>query len=261
MRRVTKWSCQAARDHCNDGIHRVISLVPASMTGDVIMRAGRGSVFRRETPGRLCFGRSSSLLQPLAAKSTMRKVSFFVLLASLTAPRLSFGRRLQESSDRPSQVPSDAPSQLPSDVPSQIPSDVPSDAPSSLPTNNVAPPTYPPDRLCAPQANALMLCYADFENATACDICVADAIPPLTGDCETLGGVVCEGIEGCNCGECASAVEGYVDCAFQEYVGCSVDCEGERRFLTNLLERGVDSYSYLMMMEQSELIKRVEGMQ
>jgi len=119
-------------------------------------------------------------------------------------------------SDILSDVPSDVRSDIPSDAPSDAPSDVPSGVPSSSPTIVRRP--------CGTEEVDLRVCYESFEDYRTCDSCVANRIPASVDTCADLELTMCTAIAECGCEPCAAELEGYLDCAFDVALGCTIVC-------------------------------------
>jgi hypothetical protein len=124
------------------------------------------------------------------------------------------------------QAPTSAQGSIASDPPSYVPLSV-SDPPSLAPTFGTG------AQHCAEQENVYRKCLnstMSLVKAGKCDKCVAASFPAPNNVCPFFQSSVCTALtRACDCGNCSTDIESYIDCALVEAgrksckLGCSYD--------------------------------------
>jgi hypothetical protein len=103
-------------------------------------------------------------------------------------------------------------------------------APSTAPQSSVHPPAGAPSQptsngFCSMQQ--VVQCQASSLSTSSrltCQTCISDALLAVVSTCTDLQTNICNALQSCPCGGCASVIESYLDCAYQELVGCTISC-------------------------------------
>lgn len=105
-------------------------------------------------------------------------------------------------------------------------------SPSIDPTSTTATPSdMSPSSVsdqCSYVRSNLQECFSnnlDETQINECNSCVANSFPAPTDDCNSVTSDVCDSIVTCPCDPCQGEIESLLDCAFQESVGCSLECD------------------------------------
>lgn len=155
-----------------------------------------------------------------------------------TSPTLS--PTVSPTTASPSAAPIVSPTPLPTSSPTEAPAIIPTRAPVSPTRSPTKRPTRVPtrrptlaptpgrpnfDTLCSREQESVEVCYEQESiDVDACDDCLVGSFPTGVPDCIELGRAICGAIDACPCGNCRLSIENYFSCAFQERIGCDLQC-------------------------------------
>lgn len=82
------------------------------------------------------------------------------------------------------------------------------------------------DRACFEEADEVMRCFDTMSLfSDLCDGCVGRQIPSEADSCQSFNKTMCGVVSTCPCGLCRKGIANFLDCVFENLVGCNVGCQ------------------------------------